>query len=156
MKNIALSVFFAILIVACVAKEAKDKKSAANQATTACCSASADTTLLAISVDELLASPDKYLDKKVDLSGMVVHTCKKSGKKMFLTGSNDSIYVKVEAGDKISKFDPSLEGSNVVASGVLTVITTGEEHHEHAEGETCASEGKGKDYVLTCESFKTL
>ena len=83
-------------------------------------------------------------------------TSKKSGKKMFMTGSNDSIYVKVEAGDKISQFDPSLEGNIVIASGILTVITIEEEHQEHAEGENCASEGKGKDYVLTCESIKTL
>ena len=156
MKNIALSLFFAILIVACVAREAKEKKSAAKQTTAACCSASADTTVLAISVDEMLANPGMYIDKKVELSGMVVHTCKKSGKKMFMTGSNDSIYVKVEAGDKISQFDPSLEGNIVIASGILTVITIEEEHQEHAEGENCASEGKGKDYVLTCESIKTL
>ena len=156
MKNIALSVFFAILIVACVAREARNKKKPDEQTVAACCSAASDTTTWAISVDELLASPEKYFDKKVELSGMVVHTCKKSGKKMFLTGSNDSIYVKVEAGSKISKFDPSLEGSKVAVSGVLTVITMEDDHHEHAEGETCASEDKGKEYVLTCETFKTL
>ncbi len=169
MKNVLLSALFAILIVACVAKEAKDKKKeescCSKKEASACCSGSekddkcksscsskSSENAVAVSVDELLATPEKYLDKKVDLSGLVVHTCKKSGKKMFLKGSNDSIYIKVEAGDKISKFEPSLEGSSVVASGILSAITL----DDHDEAEECASEEKGKDFTLTCEEFKTL
>ena len=155
MKNVILSALFAILIVACVANEAKNNKQDSccnNKDKSACCSKSTDTKAVAVSVDDLLASPQKYIDKKIDLSGLVVHTCKHSGKKMFLKGSNDSVYVKVEAGDKISKFEPGLEGSNVIATGVLSVITL----DDHEDGESCATEEKGKSYFLTCEEFKTL
>ncbi len=169
MKNIVLSAFFALLIVACVTKEATDKKKdsanataetsaccAEKQAPKSCCSKSTNPEALTVSVDELLANPEKYLDKKIDMSGLVVHTCKKSGKKMFMIGSNDSISVKVVASEKISKFDLSLEGSKVIASGMLSVITHDDHGHDHAEGEVCASEAKGKDFVLTCEEFKKL
>ena len=170
MKNIVLSAIFALLIVACVTNEAKNKKKdsccsdkeasaccKSKEAPKACCAKSDDASAaLKVSVDELYASPQKYLDKKVALSGLVVHTCKKSGKKMFLIGSNDSISVKVQASDKISKFEPSLEGNKVVASGIISVVTHDDHGHEHADGEKCASEGKGKNYILTCESLKTL
>lgn len=52
MKNIVLSVFFAILFVACVAKEAKKKKIETKQTEAACCSSSDETSTLAISADE--------------------------------------------------------------------------------------------------------
>ncbi|WP_075590023.1 hypothetical protein [Labilibacter marinus] len=168
MKNVLLSVFFAILIVACVAKEAKDKKKEKaaccetsekstcceeKKTTESCCSDPSDTTALAISVDDLLASPEKYIDKKVELTGLVMHTCKQTGKKMFIAGSNDSIYIRIEASEEISTFEPSLEGNKIAATGIVTLAK--KEPHMHAEGEPCTAEQKN-DYTLTCQNFKTL
>ena len=81
MKNVILSVFFALLIVACVAKEVKDKKENSCKESSECvkekasCSGCnhdekeainsiADTSSVAVSVDTLLANPEKTIDQK--------------------------------------------------------------------------------------------
>jgi hypothetical protein len=53
--------------------------------------------------------------KLVSVDGTVMHVCRESGKRFFLGEEN----FKVLASDKIARFDVSLEGSDVVASGIL-------------------------------------
>ncbi len=164
MKNLFLSGLFAILLIACVSKSAKkdDEKACCSdqKATTSCCSENAASAKIIVSdssvvtVDQLLNNPDKYIDKKIELQGFVMHTCKKTGKKMFLKGSDESTFIRIEAGENISKFEPTLEGETVIASGVLSVFI--QEHEGHAEGESCASEDKAKGYVMACESYKQI
>ncbi len=164
MKNLILSLVFAILLIACVSKSTKKEASQSccteTKETTSCCSGKAASTdsIIAdssvVTVDQLLNNPEKYIDKKIDLQGFVMHTCKKTGKKMFLKGVNDSTFIRIEAGENISKFEPTLEGETVIASGVLSVFI--QEHEQHAEGESCTSEDKAKGYVMACESFKQI
>ncbi|MCW3788709.1 hypothetical protein [Plebeiibacterium sediminum] len=164
MKNLILSVLFAILLIACVSRSSKkeEDKSCCAEAkqTTACCSEAAASADVAISdsaivtVDQLLSNPEMYIDKKIELQGFVMHTCKKTGKKMFLKGTDESTFIRIEAGENISKFEPTLEGETVIASGVLSVFI--QDSEEHAEGEACSSEDKAKGYVMACESFKQI
>ncbi len=163
MKNLVLSIIFAILLLACVSKSSKTTESQdccaeAKQTSTCCSEKTADVNLtatdsLVVTVDQLLANPENYIDKKIELQGLVMHTCKKTGKKMFLKGTNDSIFVRIEAGESISKFEPALEGETVVASGVINISTTNDTHEN---GESCTSEEKARDYVMTCENFKQI
>lgn len=105
-----------------------------------------------------------YVGKEVQISGLVNHTCKHGGKRMFLIDPETEQTVKIEAGENIASFDAELEGSDVIVNGIINelvideaylleweaeiaeemnnpteeveeeVITEGEEH-EHAEGE---------------------
>ena len=59
------------------------------------------------------------VEKTVIIEGTVLHTCKHSGKRMFLVDGNDSIRVEVTAGKDIPKFDEKLVGSRVRVLGVL-------------------------------------
>ena len=59
------------------------------------------------------------VEKTVVIEGTVLHTCKHSGKRMFLVDGNDSIRVEVTAGKDIAKFDEKLVGSRVRVFGVL-------------------------------------
>jgi len=59
------------------------------------------------------------VDKAVVIEGTVLHTCKHSGKRMFLVDGNDSIRVEVTAGKDITKFDEKLVGSRVRVLGTL-------------------------------------
>lgn len=59
------------------------------------------------------------VEKTVIIEGTVLHTCKHSGKRMFLVDGNDSIRVEVTAGKEITKFDEKLVGSRVRVLGVL-------------------------------------
>ncbi len=163
MKNLVLSIIFAALLLACVSKSSKESKSqncCANtkQSSECCSSKSIDNNLTAtdsmvVTVDQLLANPENYINKKIELQGLVMHTCKKTGKKMFLKGSNDSVFIRVEAGENISKFEPSLEGETIIASGVIDIIKT---HDTHQDGESCTSEEKANDYVMACDNFKQI
>lgn len=59
------------------------------------------------------------VEKTVIIEGTVLHTCKHSGKRMFLVDGNDSIRVEVTAGKDIPKFDEKLVGSRVRVLGVM-------------------------------------
>ncbi|MCX6244989.1 MAG: hypothetical protein NTU98_09825 [Bacteroidetes bacterium] len=59
------------------------------------------------------------VDKAIIIEGTVLHTCKHSGKRMFLVDGNDSIRVEVTAGKDITKFDEKLVGSRVRVFGIL-------------------------------------
>lgn len=59
------------------------------------------------------------VEKAVIIEGTVIHTCKHSGKRMFLVDGNDSIRVEVTAGKDIIKFDEKLVGSRVRVLGML-------------------------------------
>jgi len=109
---------------------------------------------LIVSVDSVQKNPEKYFDRVIALQGRVIHTCKVSGKKMFLAGSDEQNLIRVNAGDNISRFDESLQGEIVIAKGVLTPIidVTGEKGKDGKA--VCITEGKAKQYVLACSEFE--
>ncbi|MBI9064552.1 MAG: OB-fold nucleic acid binding domain-containing protein [Marinilabiliaceae bacterium] len=159
MKKITYYLGIALIFAACNSTQKKSDQTAEagcdskNEAKTeACCSKDAKTT--EATVDAIFSTPDKFVDKTVSLKGRVVHTCKKSGKKMFLAGTDENKLVRIEAGDDISRFEESLEGEIVVATGKLTAFTL-ETDHDHAEGgdHNCTTEDKSKDYKMICSSF---
>ncbi|NPA37799.1 MAG: hypothetical protein GXO47_13220 [Chlorobi bacterium] len=158
MKHLAYIIVFAsLLTTSCNTQKPKqnnDKKS--------------ENTITAIDVDSVLASPEKYIEKTVSIKGLVVHTCKHSGKKMFLAGSDKNKYVKVIAGPTISRFDQSLEGETVIATGTLTLLDETQEKHESTGEEKvkvaeasqdtttagCVTETKIKNYQMVCDGYK--
>jgi hypothetical protein len=72
-----------------------------------------------VTVMSFLKQADSLVDKPVVIEGTVLHTCKHSGKRMFLVDGNDSVSVEVTAGESITKFDESLVGSRVWVAGIL-------------------------------------
>ena len=107
----------------------------------------------------------------VSIKGLIVHTSKHIGKKMFLTGTDKNKYVKVIADPSISHFDQSLEGENVVATVKLTLLDetqeknegTGERIMEMAETSSqdtttagCVTETKIKNYQMICDEFNVV
>lgn len=109
---------------------------------------------LVVSVDSVQKYPEKYFDKTIALQGRVIHTCKVSGKKMFLSGSDDQKLIRVNAGDNISRFDESLQGEIVIAKGVLTPVTEVVPDKEKDGKTVCVTEAKAKQYVLACTEFE--
>ena len=109
---------------------------------------------LVVSVDSVQKNPEKYFDKTIALQGRVIHTCKVSGKKMFLAGSDDQNLIRINAGDNISRFDESLQGEIVIAKGVLTPIAEVVVDKEKDGKTVCVTEAKAKQYVLACSEFE--
>jgi hypothetical protein len=78
----------------------------------------ADTT--AVTVAGFVNQADSLIDKAVVIEGVVYHTCKHDGKRLFLIDNNiDSISVEVTAGGNIAKFDEALIGSRIKIYGLL-------------------------------------
>ncbi len=111
---------------------------------------------LIVSVDSVQKNPEKYFDKTIVLQGRVIHTCKVSGKKMFLAGSDEQNLIRINAGDNISRFDESLQGEIVTAKGVLTPIIDAVVDTEKDGKTVCVTEAKAKQYVLACSEFEVM
>lgn len=109
-----------------------------------------------VSVDSVQKNPEKYFDKTIALQGRVIHTCKVSGKKMFLSGSDDQQLIRINAGENISRFDESLQGRIVVVKGVLTPVTEMVPDTEKDGKTACITDGKAKQYVVACSEFEVL
>jgi hypothetical protein len=120
------------------------------------CPSAKGTKALVVSVDSVQKNPEKYFDKTIALQGRVIHTCKVSGKKMFLSGSDDQNLIRINAGDNISRFDESLQGEIVIARGILTPLTDPVAEKEKDGKTPCITEAKAKQYVLACTEFEVI
>jgi hypothetical protein len=124
-----------------------------------------NTELVTLTIKDFDNQASEYVGKEVQISGLVNHTCKHGGKRMFIIDENTEQTVKIEAGENISSFDAELEGSIVSVTGVVNELIIdeaylmeweaeineemsthkeeegehehggGEGEHEHAEGE---------------------
>lgn len=72
-----------------------------------------------MSVEDMLASAEKYVDKEVTFKGVVAHTCKHAGKRCFIQGQTPDISIRVEAKGDIGGFNRELIGNEIEVTGVL-------------------------------------
>jgi hypothetical protein len=102
----------------------------------------------------LIANPSEYVGKNISVEGKVVHVCKMSGKKLFITGENPDVRLYIQAGEEMPKFPMELLGSEVVVEGTLTQPVA----VAMAEGDAMPQgEGMVKTAgVDTCETAKAL
>lgn len=110
MKKIIFALAISLAMVACSnsSKPQNEEKNVEQTATAA-----------VISLDDMLASADKYLDKEVTFKGYVTHTCKHAGKRCFMQGENKNISIRVEAKGEIGGFNRELIGNEITVTGTL-------------------------------------
>ncbi len=82
----------------------------------------------------------KYIEKTIILEGIVSHTCKHGGKRMFLIDKNDSLRVEIIAGKNVEKFGEELVGSTVVVEGIVKEERVDEKFLSDWENEVLNSE----------------
>ncbi len=113
----------------------------------------------------VVVSPENFQEyaaqnvgKEVEVSGMVVHVCKHGGKKMFLIGEDPEKRVKITTSEKVSVFEPELEGSVVSVKGVIEPI----EEEAVPEEEKTTEDADHKNYyhvpqyAIACAAFKVV
>lgn len=110
-------------------------------------------------------TPEKFQDfaaenvgKEVEIKGMVIHVCKHGGKKMFLIGEDPDFRVKIDASDKVSVFNPELEGSTVDVKGIIQpieeeVVPEEEKHDQDADH---TNHYHKPQYAISCMSFRVI
>lgn len=112
-----------------------------------------------------IITPEKFQDfaaenvgKEVEIKGMVIHVCKHGGKKMFLIGEDPDQRVKIDASDKVSVFNPELEGSTVEVKGIIQPIV--EEEVPESEKATQDADHSNyyhkPQYAISCMTFRVI
>jgi len=110
-------------------------------------------------VAQVLESSDLTTNDTIYLNGTVIHTCRHSGKRIFLSDDGNN-QIKVEAAGKIGGFNQELVGSQIIVKGILRETKVTEEmlnemevaeeeigSEGKSEPEHCETESKGLDYM---------
>lgn len=94
----------------------------------------------------------------VEIQGMVVHVCRHGGKKMFIIGEDPEQRVKIDASDKVSVFEPELEGSTVVVKGIVQPIVEEEvpESEKTAQDADHTNYYHKPQYAISCSTFRLV
>lgn len=79
----------------------------------------ADVTPKVIDINNFDAEAEGLADQLVEVTGMVVHTCKHGGTKMFITGNDPDYRLKVTATDESGNFNLEMEGNDYAVIGIL-------------------------------------
>lgn len=88
-----------------------------------------------LSVANFNTDAGEHIGNNVRITGTVNHTCKHSGKRMFIVDEDTEENVKIEAGENIDNFDAELEGSVVVVTGTVKAQIVDEAYLDEWENE---------------------
>ncbi len=95
-----------------------------------------------VSVEELDHNASAFVDKHLQVNGLVTHVCKHGGQKMFITDESQNVNLLVRVSQSIPEFDITLEGSTVEITGKMIATVT--ENEEESHEEDCEAESKMK------------
>jgi len=90
---------------------------------------------ITITVSDYLAKADELVGREIKVKGTVSHTCRNGGKKMFIFDDNEDNRLKIDASEAVPSFDVSLEGSDVLVSGVMRELIIDEAYLSEWEQE---------------------
>jgi len=120
--------------------------------------------VVAATIEELLAEPSDYEGKEVAVSGMVTHVCKHGGQKCFVLAEDGESQLRINVGEDIDEFETGLEGSNVAFKGVFRVLNSIEtesnvEDHdsqEHHSEEMAHTEAEKSSYYIEAADYREI
>ncbi len=72
-----------------------------------------------ITVEDFFLKTAELKDKKVEVTGTIVHTCQHSGKRAHIIGTDPNKKLKLELVGDTPKFDKEMEGKTVIAEGTV-------------------------------------
>ena len=115
----------------------------------ACSSGAGSVTEEVLPVDSVLANPEKYVDREIEVSGRCVHICSGTGNKLFIVGNNDTGLLWCDATPYIGgRFPRELLDKTLVLKGILreervseTNISIIEQRHEAKVNTISAEKG---------------
>jgi hypothetical protein len=84
-------------------------------------------------VEEFETKAGDLVDQMVEIEGTVIHVCRYGGKRLFLIGEKSKPQIKVTTSNKISAFDAKLEGSDIIAEGILREFRVDEAYLDQLE-----------------------
>lgn len=106
MKNILIIIAISTLILSCKS-EKKDRKIPVSETTE-----HLQTPVLALG--EFESKAGEFVNKEVQIKGIVDHVCKHSGKKLFVVNDDGNVHVISD-----TRFDDALKGSELLITGIV-------------------------------------
>lgn len=91
--------------------------------------------LLKITVEDFFEKATELADKKVEVTGTIVHTCSHGGKRAHIIGSDPDKKLKLEITGNTPKFDKAMEGNDVIAEGFVRLLIIDEDYLNKWEAE---------------------
>ncbi|GAB4319099.1 MAG: hypothetical protein Kow00127_11270 [Bacteroidales bacterium] len=132
--------FFLLILMAGLFAACNQPQQPATEETTEVSAVNAEIPVLTVAEFDSLAP--EYVGKVVTVNGLVNHTCKHGGKRMFLVDEGTDASVKVEAGENVAAFDAEMEGSEVTVTGVVTETVIDAAYLDEWEQEVLAEGGE--------------
>jgi hypothetical protein len=148
MKKITLLAFLAISLLYAFPISAQDKTNVP----------SAQSTVLTATPEKFQEIAVNNVGKEMEIQGLVVHVCKHGGKKLFIVGEDPEKRVKITASDKVSVFQPELEGSTIWVKGIVEPLA----EEELPEAEKANQDADHTNYYhtpqfsISCMEIKTI
>lgn len=84
--------------------------------------------IIPITVDSLLIIAEDNIDNEIQLIGQVDHICRKSNKKLTLLGIDTTISIHILIVEDSVGFDSTLNGKNVLITGIIKEFKIDEEY----------------------------
>ena len=116
-----------------------------------------------LALAEFKDKAEALLGKEVMLEGNVIHVCKHGGKKMFITGDDPDVRIKITTGEDMAAFEPELEGSYVKVLGFVEemeseVVGEGQlaEEGEHVEDADHENIYHKPQYSVSCLKYTVV
>lgn len=96
----------------------------------------AQTDIEKVTVEQMLADMNSYVEKEIVIAGTVNHVCSHGGKRMFIIGKeNPDAAIKITPNEEIGVFEKELEGSYVAVTGKLKELRINEAYVANLEKE---------------------
>ena len=129
MKKIILLLLATAIIAGCGGADKKDKTEVADNE-------QVQEQVVEIKLADFKDKAADLVGKKIMFTGIVDHTCRHGGKRMFLVDENSDAHLKVEAGEDIGSFDAEITGSTVKVIGVVSEKVVDTAYLDEWEAET--------------------
>ncbi len=98
-----------------------------------------------ITVEDFFLKASELKNKKVEVTGTIVHTCQHGGKRAHIIGTDQAKKLKLEVAGETSKFEKEMEGKTVIAEGTVKELIIDEDYLAKWESEIKASGESGKN-----------
>jgi len=125
------------------------------------CQKQAQVTETVYTVGDVLAQGDSLAGDTVLIEGYCMHLCKHGGRKAFLNGGEQGVFLRCNAVD-FEAFAPECLNNNLRVRGVVQAIdvpvegqTVAEEHHHEGE-ESCAFSSTVRKYYVNAVSYEII
>lgn len=132
MKKVFLSISMIALFVSCGNNPQKTTESEANETT------SIEKPMLTLA--NFNAEAGNFVDKEIQIEGIVDHVCKHGGKRIFLVDDSGDVHVDGE-----ERFDDALTGSDVIITGIVKELRVDEAYCLQMEGDQIQKHKEGID-----------